>query len=137
MTVRATTRTASALARDSWTRTAQAPAGAADLLGGRNTLFAAVDADGDGRSENVASSTFRWSGGAPQLLGAACKRAITPRAGENHTIPVYMAGFGNDRRACTPGEQAPPDANCQFGPAHDDLWARGFVDRRARPRSRS
>ncbi|HVH06935.1 MAG TPA: PEP-CTERM sorting domain-containing protein, partial [Myxococcota bacterium] len=98
---------------------------AADLVAGRNTLFAAVDANGDGRSENVASSTFRWSGGG--LLGAACKRAITPRAGENHTVPVYMAGFDNDRKACTAGEQAPPEANCQFGPAHDDLWARGFV----------
>jgi hypothetical protein len=100
---------------------------AADLVAGRNTLFAAVDANGDGRSENVASSTFRWSGGAPALLGAACKRVITPRAGENHEVPVFMAGFGNDRRACTPGEQAPPEANCAFGPAHDDLWARGFV----------
>jgi hypothetical protein len=97
----------------------------ADLLDGRNTLFAALDVNGDGKSENVASSTFTWSGGG--LRAAACKRAITPRAGENHTVPVYMAGFDNGRAACTPGESAPPEANCAFGPAHDELWARGIV----------
>ena len=71
--------------------------------------------NGDGKSPNVASSTFTWSGGG--LRAAACKRSITPRAGENHTVPVYMAGFDNGRAACTPGESAPPEANCAFGPA--------------------
>jgi hypothetical protein len=98
---------------------------AADLLDGRNTLFVAVDANGDGRSENVASSTFTWRGAG--LLAAACKKKITPVAGQNHTVPVFMAGFDNNRKPCAVGEQAPPEANCAFGPAHDDLWARGFV----------
>jgi hypothetical protein len=98
---------------------------AADLRDGRNTLFVAIDRDGDGRSENVASSTFTWTGGG--LQAASCKRAITPQAGVNHTDPVFMAGFDNDRRACAPGEVAPPEANCAVGPAHDDLWARGIL----------
>ena len=81
--------------------------GADDLAPGRNALFVTVD-DGSGQSGNVMSSTFRWD----PLRAAACRRAITPVAGVNHTDPVYMAGFGNDRRATG---------------VHDDLWARGFV----------
>ena len=53
-------------------------------------------------------------GGAPQgtLRAAACARRITPVVGENHTDPIYMAGFANDR---TPTG------------VHDDVWARGVV----------
>jgi hypothetical protein len=78
---------------------------AADLVPGRNTLFVAV---GAGTSGNVMSSTFRWD----PLRAASCVRPITPVAGVNHSDPVYMAGFGNDRQATG---------------VHDEIWARGFV----------
>src|SRR5690606_36271012 len=78
-----------------------------DLVPGRNALFVTVD-DGSGQAGNVMSSTFRWD----PLRAAACRRAITPVVGVNHSDPVYLAGFGNDRRATG---------------VHDDLWARGFV----------
>ncbi|MCI0637130.1 MAG: hypothetical protein L0206_24915, partial [Actinobacteria bacterium] len=81
---------------------------AADLRPGRNSLFVAIDSDGDGRAENFASSTFRWD----PLLAAACARDITPVTGVNYDGPIFMAGFGNDRRATG---------------VHDPLWARGFV----------
>ena len=81
---------------------------ATDLAPGRNTLFVSLDIDGDGRAENVMSSTFRWD----PLRAAACKRRITPVVGENHGDPIYMAGFGNDRQATG---------------VHDDTWARGYV----------
>jgi hypothetical protein len=81
---------------------------AGDLAPGRNALYATLDADGDGVPDNVMSSVFRWD----PLRAAACKRVITPVVGENHSDPVYLAGFGNDRRATG---------------VHDDLWARGFV----------
>lgn len=87
---------------------ATAALGAADLAPGRNTLFVSLDTDGDGRAENVMSSTFRWD----PLRAAACKRSITPVVGENHSDPIYMAGFGNDRQATG---------------VHDDVWARGYV----------
>lgn len=48
----------------------------------------------------------------PGLRAAACKRKVTPVVGENHSDPIYMAGFGNDRPATG---------------VHDDLWARGVV----------
>jgi len=80
---------------------------AADLVPGRNTLFVTVG-DGSGSGGNVMSSTFRWD----PLRAAACARAITPVAGVNHSDPVYMAGFSNDRQATG---------------VHDDVWARGFV----------
>lgn len=87
---------------------ATATLSAADLAPGRNTLFVSLDTDGDGRAENVMSSTFRWD----PLRAAACKRSITPVVGENHSDPIYMAGFGNDRQATG---------------VHDDVWARGYV----------
>jgi hypothetical protein len=87
---------------------ATAALSAADLAPGRNTLFVSLDTDGDGRAENVMSSTFRWD----PLRAAACKRSITPVVGENHSDPIYMAGFGNDRQATG---------------VHDDVWARGYV----------
>lgn len=46
------------------------------------------------------------------LRAAACARRITPVVGENHTDPIYMAGFANNR---TPTG------------VHDDVWARGVV----------
>lgn len=78
---------------------------AADLVPGRNALFVAV---GQGTTGNVMSSTFRWD----PLRAASCARSITPVAGVNHSDPVYMAGFGNDRQATG---------------VHDEIWARGFV----------
>jgi hypothetical protein len=98
---------------------------AADLRPGHNTLFVAIDADGDGRSENVASSTFTWA--PPTLEAAACRKVITPNDGVisvdvvdgddslvpalNHTHPIYMAGFDTREAAGI----------------HDHLWARGVV----------
>ncbi|HVH07464.1 MAG TPA: neutral/alkaline non-lysosomal ceramidase N-terminal domain-containing protein, partial [Myxococcota bacterium] len=79
-----------------------------DLVPGRNALYLSLDADGDGRPENQTSSVFRWD----PLLAAACSRVITPVVGVNHSDPIYMAGFGNDRQATG---------------VHDDLWARGWV----------
>jgi hypothetical protein len=81
---------------------------AADLVPGRNAIYLTLDTDGDGRPENQASSVFRWD----PLRAAACSRVITPVVGVNHTDPIYMAGFGNDRQATG---------------VHDDLWARGWV----------
>jgi hypothetical protein len=78
-----------------------------DLVPGRNALFVTVQ-DGSGQGGNVMSSTFRWD----PLRAAACARVITPVAGVNHSDPVYLAGFGNDRRATG---------------VHDDVWARGIV----------
>lgn len=46
------------------------------------------------------------------LRAAACRRRITPEVDVNHTDPIYIAGFGNDRRATG---------------VHDDTWARGVV----------
>jgi hypothetical protein len=97
--------------------TARFPAAGADVIGtlaaddlapGRNTLYVSIDTDGDGRPDNVMSSTFRWD----PLRAAACERVITPVVGENHSDPIYLAGFGNDRQATG---------------VHDDLWARGYV----------
>lgn len=81
---------------------------AADLAPGRNALYLTLDTDGDGRPENQASSVFRWD----PLLAAACSRVITPVVGVNHSDPIYLAGFDNDRQATG---------------VHDDLWARGWV----------
>ncbi len=88
---------------------ATAQLGPSDLSPGRNTLFVSIDRDGDGRPDAVLSSTFTWDAA---LRAAACKRVITPVAGVNHTDPIYLAGFDNDRRATG---------------VHDDLWARGVV----------
>jgi hypothetical protein len=88
--------------------TATAQLTADDLAPGRNTLFVSVDADGDGRPDNVMSSTFRWD----PLRAAACARSITPVVGLNHSDPIFLAGFGNDRRATG---------------VHDDVWVRGYV----------
>ncbi len=54
------------------------------------------------------------NGGAAQgdLRAAACVRKITPEVGVNHSDPIYLAGFSNDRQATG---------------VHDDLWARGVV----------
>jgi hypothetical protein len=79
-----------------------------DLVPGRNALYLSLDTDGDGRPENQTSSVFRWD----PLLAAACSRVITPVVGVNHSDPIFMAGFGNDRQATG---------------VHDDLWARGWV----------
>ncbi len=46
------------------------------------------------------------------LDAAACTRKITPEVGVNHSDPIYLAGFSNDRTATG---------------VHDDLWARGVV----------
>lgn len=46
------------------------------------------------------------------LRAAACSRKITPVVGVNHTDPIYLAGFSNDRIATG---------------VHDDTWARGVV----------
>ncbi len=83
--------------------------GADDLSPGRNTLFVRIDRDGDGGPEAVLSATFTWDAA---LRAAACKRKITPVVGVNHTNPIYMAGFDNDRQATG---------------VHDDTWARGVV----------
>lgn len=80
-----------------------------DLAPGRNTLFVRIDRDGDGRTDALLTSTFTWEA---SLRAAACQRKITPVVGVNHTDPIYMAGFGNDRHAVG---------------VHDDLWARGVV----------
>ena len=87
-----------------------------DALGaGRNTLFVQLDNDGNGVSDATSSSTFRYE---PVLRAAACAKKITPVDGvnipgtPNHTHPVYMAGFDNDRQATG---------------VHDDTWARGVV----------
>jgi len=88
---------------------ATAQLGPADLAPGRNTLFLSIDRDGDGRPETVLSSTFTWDAA---LRAAACKRKITPVVGVNHTNPIYMAGFDNDRQAVG---------------VHDDTWVRGVV----------
>lgn len=87
---------------------AEATLEAADLVPGRNALYVTLDDDGDGRPENVTSSVFRWD----PVLAAACKRKITPVVGENHSDPIYMAGFSNDRQPTG---------------VHDDQWARGWV----------
>ena len=50
--------------------------------------------------------------GPEALQGAACARVITPEVGVNHSDPIYLAGFSNNRRATG---------------VHDDLWARGVV----------
>lgn len=50
--------------------------------------------------------------GPEALQAAACARAITPEVGVNHSDPIYLAGFGNDRHATG---------------VHDELWARGVV----------
>lgn len=81
----------------------------ADLSPGRNTLFVRIDRDGDGRPDVLMTSTFTWDA---SLRAAACKRKITPVVGVNHTDPIYMAGFDNDRHATG---------------VHDDTWARGVV----------
>ena len=52
------------------------------------------------------------SGPSGGLRAAACARKITPVVGVNHSDPIYMAGFANDR---TPTG------------VHDDVWARGVV----------
>jgi len=52
------------------------------------------------------------SGPSGGLRAAACARKITPVVGVNHSDPIYMAGFDNDR---TPTG------------VHDDVWARGVV----------
>ncbi|MEO2168272.1 MAG: hypothetical protein ABGY42_09185, partial [bacterium] len=46
------------------------------------------------------------------LKAAACSKKITPIVGRNHTDPIYIAGFGNDRTATG---------------FHDDTWVRGVV----------
>lgn len=88
---------------------ATASLGPEALSPGRNTLFVSIDRDGDGHPESVLSSTFTWDAA---LRAAACKRKITPVAGVNHTSPIYLAGFSNDRQATG---------------VHDDTWARGVV----------
>lgn len=50
--------------------------------------------------------------GPDALRAAACMREITPEVGVNHSDPIYLAGFGNDRHATG---------------VHDPLWARGVV----------
>lgn len=80
----------------------------ADLGPGRNMITAGHDLDGDGEPEDSASVTVRWD----PLRAAACARDITPVVGVNHSDPIYLAGFSNDRRATG---------------VNDPLWARGFV----------
>ena len=46
------------------------------------------------------------------LRAAACAMKITPEIGVNHSDPIYMAGFGNNRHATG---------------VNDDTWARGVV----------
>jgi hypothetical protein len=46
------------------------------------------------------------------MRAAACARKITPIVGVNHSDPIYLAGFDNDRLATG---------------VHDDTWARGVV----------
>jgi hypothetical protein len=50
--------------------------------------------------------------GAKRLRAGACARVITPVVGVNHSDPIFMAGFDNNRHATG---------------VHDDLWARGIV----------
>ncbi len=89
--------------------TASASLSREELSPGRNTLYVSIDRNGDGRPESLLSSTFTLD---TALRAAACKRKITPVVGVNHTDPIYLAGFSNDRRATG---------------VHDDLWARGVV----------
>ncbi|MFQ5514581.1 MAG: hypothetical protein ACE5FG_09075 [Myxococcota bacterium] len=46
------------------------------------------------------------------LQAGTCLRKITPIVGVNHSAPIFMAGFGNDRQATG---------------VHDDLWVRATV----------
>ncbi|MCG8589554.1 MAG: hypothetical protein MJE66_09710 [Proteobacteria bacterium] len=48
----------------------------------------------------------------PGLRAAACRRDITPVVGVNHSDPIYLAGFGNNRPATG---------------VRDPVWARGVV----------
>ncbi len=50
--------------------------------------------------------------GPDALRAAAFAEKITPEVGVNHSDPIYLAGFGNDRIATG---------------VHDDTWARGVV----------
>ncbi|MCZ6464905.1 MAG: hypothetical protein O7A09_11275 [Proteobacteria bacterium] len=52
------------------------------------------------------------SGRGKRLRAGACAVDITPVVGVNHTDPIYLAGFDNDRVATG---------------VHDAIWARGLV----------
>lgn len=60
----------------------------------------------------LAGCTETETAGAPPMRAAACARKITPIVGVNHTDPIYLAGFDNNRLATG---------------VHDDTWARGVV----------
>jgi hypothetical protein len=109
------------------TRREKAPAG--DARGSRLARCAGPegrDAAGSQPREESASATAASLGllavscpkivdegrGGALLRAAACTRKITPVVGENHSDPIYMGGFDNDRTALS---------------VHDDLWARGIV----------
>ncbi len=66
-------------------------------------VLAVVGCDGDDDGKQL---------GPEALNAAACVRKITPEVDVNHSDPIYLAGFGNDRHATG---------------VHDDLWARGVV----------
>ena len=60
----------------------------------------------------VAGCTETGDDPEPAMRAAACTRKITPVVGANHSDPIYMAGFDNNRLATG---------------VHDDTWARGVV----------
>ena len=84
---------------------------AEDLLPGRSAVIAFVNRAGlrQGVPYRFAKSAFHWE---PALRAAACRKVITPVVGENHSDPIFLAGFGNDRHATG---------------VNDDIWARGIV----------
>lgn len=65
--------------------------------------FALVGCSGDDDASNTSAGDLRAS---------VCSRKITPEVGVNHSDPIYLAGFSNDRAATG---------------VHDELWARGVV----------
>ncbi|MEB2346603.1 MAG: hypothetical protein OZ948_17900 [Deltaproteobacteria bacterium] len=80
------------------------------LLGqGPHTLLLDADLDRDGVPETHREARFTYR---PGFRAAACARRITPIAGVNHSDPVYIAGFDQNRPATG---------------VHDDTWARGVV----------
>ena len=75
-------------------------------------LLGCVLSCGDGAVPGSAPAPKPTASPKPMLRAAACARSITPVVGENHSDPIYIAGFGNDRQATG---------------VHDDIWARGVI----------
>lgn len=76
---------------------------------GDNTIVLEIDQDGDGVAELTRRAGFDYR---PGFRAAACAKRITPVVGVNHSDPIYIAGFDQNRPATG---------------VHDDTWARGVV----------